>query len=214
MKKILLSALLSIASILSLQAEYTDSRGVKQMGSKPQDGKKSGLTGKFDEKKDASKTKVRDTTFEDIYGPDLKRTVNGEVLDLTEVIQWANEKEFLAKTGPKYTPAPLSEIGGSPRKTESLVPDWQKRNSECLKNNGKFSQYLVKGFVLEVLDDGVLISCSPGSVFLKNYPNQKTVVDKDKIDVIAVPVGRLQLPSSSGTGTRTVKEYDYGVPVK
>lgn len=72
-----------------------------------------------------------------------------------------------------------------------------------------YSDWYVKGKVFQVTDDGLLISCSFGNVFLRNYRNEGSVIDGSEVTSAAVLIGRYRYTSVTG-GTRAIPEFDCG----
>jgi hypothetical protein len=85
-----------------------------------------------------------------------------------------------------------------------LIPHWA-------------DDYFLRGSVLSITDDGILVqleepSLNQGNViFLKNYPHQKTAIDGDPIFDIAYPSTNYTYKYATVQGNdATVRCYDYG----
>jgi TPR repeat protein len=77
--------------------------------------------------------------------------------------------------------------------------------------------------VIEVLDEGLLVQKVDFNsyqsdtryrdpFFLKNYPEQKTMADNNKISFLALRTGNYKYTDTQGA-VRTVPLYDYGTPL-
>ena len=75
----------------------------------------------------------------------------------------------------------------------------------------KWSGYVVRGQVVSVIPDGVIITVGQTDVLLKHHPDQSLLAVNAFVDVLAMPVGRFSYTTAFGSQV-IVKEYDFGTP--
>lgn len=78
-----------------------------------------------------------------------------------------------------------------------------------------FEVYSIKGKVLSVTSDGILVSGSRGFddvCFVRNYPGLSSLADGDQVDDFGIPDGIYRYTAASGAG-RSVPQFEYGRPM-
>src|SRR5207244_2206938 len=135
------------------------------------------------------------------------REVNGRVYDSSPAITFANEKPPVILV-PQVSS--LRSIGGNfpPGVAQSQQREFeaqQKYQAEM----AKWGKYLIRGKIMQVLPDGLLVHCESKIVFVKNYPLPSAVVDGDAVNFVAMPVGSYSYMNTAGART-TVRAYDFG----
>ena len=132
------------------------------------------------------------------------REIRGKVYDFSAAIEWAKcagaaeSWNVWMKSG-SWSPSPVTEQN---RKEKQLAALYQAGVK-------KWSGYVVRGQVISVIPDGVIITVGQTEVLLKHHPDQSSLVGNASVDVLAMPVGRFSYTTTSGS-TAIVKAYDFG----
>ena len=142
--------------------------------------------------------------FRDKFGGVPYREINGKVWDFRPIIEWANAYSYWQGKG-EY-------LWREPADSEARNY-WKKNSAACLKDEAKWKAYLIdKGTILGIQPEGLLIvSKWVGRVLLVNHPKEKTAIDHDEINCVAMPVGRFSYQDEKGV-TRTIPKLDFGKP--
>lgn len=163
--------------------------------------------------------------------PTRYREIKGKVYDFSAVIEWqklagaANSAQISREQVTHYYNRMSDRFGGRsfPSTTPKTAPidraeqeraEQERRVFEHAKiydeGEPKWSGYQVRGDVVSVLPDGVIVRNPGGKVwFLKNHPDQSKLVDDTQVDVLAMPVGQFTYTKTSGAKA-TVEAYDFG----
>jgi hypothetical protein len=137
------------------------------------------------------------------------RVVNGKFYDFSSAFTWFTEENEFEKTKPAF--APYNDRT-RPYYYGLVMQEWLAKSQKHREESPKWRGYLVKGDVLSILPEGLLVDTGTDrTVFLRNHPMQSTLVDGDQVNVLAMPAGRYSYPTAGGT-TATVPDYDFGVP--
>jgi hypothetical protein len=129
------------------------------------------------------------------------RVVDGRVFNLTSIIRWASEYEFLNECRPQ-----VLEDGST---VESSVKNWELRWRKALEDKLKWQAYLVAGKVIGISKDGVIVERNGQKVIVQNYPRQGIIQPGDTMECVALPLGFKPCEVEQG-GHATVRVYDYG----
>jgi hypothetical protein len=130
------------------------------------------------------------------------REINGKLYDFSPAIAFANQKPPVVFVGGDY----MRSIGGN---LPPGVAQSQQAAAAYQREMAKWGRYLIRGKVIQVLQDGLLVDCDSRIVFVKNYPLQSSVVDGDSVDFVAMPVGSYSYANTAGART-TVRAFDFG----
>lgn len=105
---------------------------------------------------------------------------------------------------------PLRVING--RLFDFTIPMTYERHLTFALDRSWEDKFQFKGKVLQVVDDGLLITPKHGETFLiRNHPRQDELVDGDAVSVWAVPVGPYSYVAVLGS-KKTIAAFDCGRP--
>ncbi len=139
------------------------------------------------------------------------RKVADRYYSLVPIYTWASQKQVPEK---RLTPQQRYQIRKRP------MPEWigyrDSTPNPKLIGMPSYTDYKV----VRVLNDGLLIErratitehtqsedySSYSKLVLKNFPDQKSMVDGQQIEFLALKIGTYKL------GTETLEVYDYGIP--
>lgn len=145
----------------------------------------------------------------------LYRAVEGKVYDFSAVIEWqklagaAEDQRIRNEQFMRYANQFGNRAVPLPKPSDA---DLKNSRDATLYREGepKWSGYQVRGDVVSVLPDGVIVRNPGGKVWLlKNHPDQTKLVDNAQVDVLAMPVGKFTYKTTTGARA-TVEAYDFG----
>ena len=132
------------------------------------------------------------------------RVVDGIAYDFSPVFNALNGVREKVKDGRNRIDAVRSKIKNLSAKEDDLV-DVDMHSDDAEKVFKPFVRYSLQGHVSQVLEDGLLVECENGlfcgyngTVFVKNYKKQDTVIDGDEVITFGLAAGRYQYISVTG----------------
>jgi hypothetical protein len=135
------------------------------------------------------------------------RVISGKSYDFSQALAWFKEDNEFEKTKPAFVPY---NDRTRPWYYALAMEEWNAKTQKHRQESPKWSVYVVRGKVLSVLPEGLLVDAGR-TVFLRNYPKQSTAVDNDDVNALAMPAGQFSYTTVAGA-TATVLAYDFGVP--
>lgn len=141
------------------------------------------------------------------------RLINGKAYDFSPAFEWFKEDQYLVKTWAPFRGAAseLESVGASFSKRDHKIEDRLAREQAHAKTSPQWRGYVVRGEVISVMREGLLVDAGAGrTFFVRHHPNQSKMVDGNKVDVLAMPVGTYSYTTVVGTAA-TVPAYDFGL---